>query len=62
MKQYMPSLTDWLFPAFTQSLQSAIAKVSKLSENQEYLAEKLTKSGYFSLFNPQIERNIREKL
>lgn len=51
----MPSLTDWLFSVFTQSLQSASAKVRKLSENHECLAEKVIKSGYFSLFNPEFE-------
>lgn len=55
----MPSLTDWLFSVLIQSLQSAIAKVQKLSENHECLAEKVIKTGYFSLFNPEIERNIR---
>ena len=57
----MPS---WLHGSslFYTEPPSSIAKVQKLSENQEYLAEKLTKSGYFSLFNSKIERNIREKL
>ena len=55
----MPSLTDRLFSAFTRSLQSAMPKVQKLSENHECLAEKVIKSGYFSLFNPEIEQNIR---
>lgn len=40
-----------LLCSFTQSLQSASAKVRKLSENQERLAEKITKSDYFPLFN-----------
>lgn len=38
----------------------SIAKIQKLSENQEYLAENLTESGYFPLFSPKIEQNIRE--
>ena len=46
----------------TQSLQSASQKVQKLSEIQECLAKKLAKSGYFSLFNSEIEWNIRENL
>ena len=44
----------------TQSLQSASQKVQKLSEIQECLAKKLAKSVYFSLFNSEIEWNIRE--
>ena len=46
----------------TQSLQSASQKVQKLSEIQECLAKKLAKSVYFSLFNSEIEWNIRENL
>ena len=46
----------------TQSLQSASQKVQKLSEIQECLAKKLAKSVYFSLFNFEIEWNIRENL
>ena len=46
----------------TQSLQSASQKVQKLSEIQECLAKKLAKSDYFSLFNSEIEWNIRENL
>ena len=46
----------------TQSLQSASQKVQKLSEIQECLAKKLAKSGCFSLFNSEIEWNIRENL
>ena len=33
-------LTNWLFSAFTQSLQSASANVRKLSENHKCLAKK----------------------
>lgn len=44
----MPSLASWLFSVFIQSLQSAMAKVQNLSENQEFFAEKVAKSGYFS--------------
>ncbi len=40
-----------LLCSFTQSLQSASAKVRKLSENHKRLAEKITKSDYFPLFN-----------
>ena len=50
------------FSVFTQSLQSASQKVQKLSEIQECLAKKLAKSVYFSLFNSEIEWNIRENL
>ena len=46
----------------TQSLQSASQKVQKLSEIRECLAKILAKSGYFSLFNSEIEWNIRENL
>ncbi len=46
----------------TQSFQSASQKVQKLSEIQECLVKKLAKSGYFSLFNSEIEWNIRENL
>ena len=46
----------------TQSLQSASQKVQKLSEIRECLAKKLAKSGCFSLFNSEIEWNIRENL
>ena len=46
----------------TQSLQSASQKVQKLSEIQECLAKKLAKAVYFSLFNFEIEWNIRENL
>ena len=50
-----------LLCSFTQSLQSASAKVRKLSENHERLAEKITKSDYFPLFdrvNGEISENI----
>lgn len=40
----------------------SMTKVQNLSEYQESFADKVAKSGYFSLFNPEIERNIREKL
>lgn len=33
----------------------SMTKVRKLSENQEIFAEKVIKSGCFSLFNPEIE-------
>ena len=46
----------------TQSLQSASQKVQKLSEIQECLVKKLAKSVYFSLFNSEIEWNVRENL
>ena len=46
----------------TQSLQSASQKVQKMSEIRECLAKKLAKSGCFSLFNSEIEWNIRENL
>lgn len=46
----------------TQSLQSASQKVQKLSVIQKGLVRKLAKSGYFSLFNSEIEWNIRENL
>lgn len=51
-----------VFSVFTQSLQSASQKVQKLSVIQECLAKKLVKSGCFSLFNSEIEWNIRENL
>ncbi len=54
----MPSLTDWLFSAFTQSLQSAETKVWKSSENQECLAEKIIKSSHFFKNNAE---NLEEK-
>ena len=46
----------------TQNFQSASQKVQKLSEIQECFAKKLAKSGYFSLFNSEIEWNIGENL
>lgn len=55
----MPSLTGSSLLLDRASNQHR--KSTKLSENYECLAEKVIKSGYFSLFNPEIEWNIRYK-
>ena len=44
----MPSLASWLFSAFIQSLQSAMANLDKISENEEGLHQKMAKmDGFF---------------
>ena len=38
-------MASWLFSTFTRSLQSALAKIGKISEYLKFLAEKMMKKG-----------------
>lgn len=58
----MPSRLHGSSPCADTESPIGDTNVRKLSENQECLAEKLAKSGCFSLFNPEIGWNISEKL